>query len=134
MNLPPLPYAFIKAIGVPFFKLYFRLKSEGAENIPGKGGVVIAANHSSFFDALFIAATMPRELGFMMLQSFYKKPVLNWFCRATTCIPVPDNESGHQALRHAIEYLRKENALCIFPEGGRSDDGKLKDVKTGTAF
>src|SRR4030066_2297316 len=123
MKMPPPPYAFIKVIGVPLFKLYFRLESEGAEKIPWKGSVVIAANHSSFIDALFIAATVPRKIGFMMLQSFYKKPVLNWFCRATTCIPVPDNESGHQALRHSLESLRKENALCIFPEGGRSDDG-----------
>ena len=134
MKIPPPPYALLKAIGVPLFKLYFRLESEGKENIPEKGSAIIVANHSSFIDALFIAATVPRKIGFMMLQSFYKKPVLNWFCRDITCIPVPDNESGHHALRRAIEYLKKENALSIFPEGGRSDDGKLKEAKTGTAF
>ncbi|OGL40166.1 MAG: hypothetical protein A3C43_09115 [Candidatus Schekmanbacteria bacterium RIFCSPHIGHO2_02_FULL_38_11] len=134
MKLPSLSYDLLKAIGVPLFKLYFRLESINAKNIPAKGGVIIVANHSSFIDALFIAATVPRKIGFMMLQSFYKKPVLNWFCRDITCIPVPDNESGHQALRRAIEYLKEGNTLSIFPEGGRSDDGKLKEAKTGTAF
>ena len=134
MNLPTPSYAIVKAIGVPLFRLYFRLESEGVENIPEKGGVLIVANHSSFIDSLLIAGTATRKTGYMMLESFYKKPLLNWFCRSTCCIPVPDNESGHQALRRAIEYLKKENALCIFPEGGRSDDGKLKEAKTGTAF
>lgn len=134
MNLPPPPYAFVKAVGVPLFKLYFRLESEGAENIPVKGSAIIVANHASFIDALFIAATVPRGVGFMMFDSFYKKTVINWFCRSTYCIPVPENESGHQALRQAIEYLKKNNALCIFPEAGRSDDGRLKEGKTGTAF
>ena len=105
MKLPSLSYDLLKAIGVPLFKLYFRLESINAKNIPAKGGVIIVANHSSFIDALFIAATVPRKIGFMMLQSFYKKPVLNWFCRDITCIPVPDNESGHHALRRAIENI-----------------------------
>src|SRR3989338_1219337 len=134
MKMPPLPYYFLRTVGVSLFKLYFRLESQGVVNVPEKGSAIIVANHSSFIDALFIAATVPRKIGFMMLQSIYKKPVLNWFCRVTTCIPVPDNESGYQSLRRAIEFLKNKNLLCIFPEGRRSDDGKLKEAKTGTVF
>jgi len=134
MKIPPLPYYFLRTVGVSLLKLYFRLESEGVENIPQEGSAIIVANHASFIDPLVIATTVPRKIGFMILESFYRKPVINWLCSCTTCIPVPEKDSGHQALRYAIEYLKNGNALCIFPEGGRSPDGKLQEAKTGTAF
>jgi len=140
MKLLPPPYGLLKAIGIFLFKLYFRLECGGLENIPEKGGFIIAANHASYLDSLFIAATCPRKIGFMILESYYRNPVINWFCSTTFCIPVPERDSGSQTLKEAVEYLRAikflkgGNPLCIFPEGGRSPDGRLKEAKTGIAF
>ena len=140
MKLPPPSYKLLKAIGRVLFKLYFRLECEGLENIPEKGGFIIAANHASFIDPLVIAVTVPKKTGFMIMESYYKKPLLNWFCSTTFCIPVPERDTESRTLKEAVEYLRAIkflngwNPLCIFPEGGRSLDGRLKEAKTGIAF
>ena len=136
MKLPPPSYTILKAIGVLLFKLYFRLECGGLENIPEKGGFIIAANHASYLDSLFIAATCPRKIGFMILESYYKNPVINWFCSSTICVPVPESEEKPSTLplKQAMEYLKDGNALCIFPEGGRSPDGNLMEAKAGIAF
>ncbi|RMF93664.1 MAG: 1-acyl-sn-glycerol-3-phosphate acyltransferase [Candidatus Schekmanbacteria bacterium] len=128
------PYSLLKAIGIPLFKIYFRLTFKGQENIPSDGGVIIASNHASFIDPLVIAAGIKRKVGFIIIDTYYNKPLIKWFCKSTECIPVSEEMEGAGSMKQAIKYLKRGNVLCIFPEGGRTRDGQLLPAKSGVGI
>ncbi|MBI5375500.1 MAG: 1-acyl-sn-glycerol-3-phosphate acyltransferase [Candidatus Schekmanbacteria bacterium] len=127
-------YWFFKFFGNLLFKLYFRFEKSGSENIPAQGPVIIVPNHASFIDPLLIAAAINRKVGYVIIDMFYYKPLIHWFAGLTYCIPVSEEMTGPGGIKSAIKYLRNGNVLCIFPEGGRSRDGKLMEPKSGTGL
>lgn len=128
------PYTLLKAVGVPLFKIYFRLSFKGQENIPSEGPVLVAANHASFIDPLVVAAGIKSRVGFIIIDDFFYKPLIRWFCGSTDCIPVAEKMEGAGSMKRAIRYLKQGKTLCIFPEGGRSKDGKLMPAKSGAGI
>ena len=127
-------YSLLKAVGVPLFKTYFRLSFRGQENIPSEGPVLVAANHASFIDPLVIGARIKRKVGSIIIDTFFNKPLINWFCKSTECIAVAEEMEGPGSMKQAIRYLKQGKVLCIFPEGGRSRDGRLMPAKSGAGI
>jgi len=108
-------------------KVLFRLKVKGLENLPRSGAVVIAANHSSFLDPVTLAVAVPRQVVFLVMKPVYNFWPLAWFFRIMPCIPL------NGALNRAVDALKKGAVVGVFPEGGRSEDGRLKNAKLGAA-
>ncbi len=127
-------YRSLKALGTPILKAYFRVSGEGAGNVPSSGPFILAANHVSYLDPLVLGATCPRPLHFVMLREFWEKPFLGWICRRAGSFPVDPHGPAAGALRRAVRLLREGKALGIFPEGGRSVDGRLQPAKGGAAL
>ncbi|MCA1831725.1 MAG: lysophospholipid acyltransferase family protein [Actinomycetota bacterium] len=118
----------------PIVRLLFRPWVEGLENVPTEGPVILAPNHLSFMDSIFVPLMVPRRVVYLGKSDYFGK-WYSWFFRGAGVIPVrrEGGEAGEAALNAGIEQLRQGLAVGIYPEGTRSPDGKLYRGKTGVA-
>jgi long-chain acyl-CoA synthetase len=121
-----------------FFKIYGRLTFRGTENLPPKGPYLITPNHSSIADAFSLVAAMPFSVGKQLFglgdTKFFGGPVSSRLAKLTQVIPVDMEAKLFNALQLSAYVLRAGKVLCVFPEGSRSRDGKIKDFKKGVAI
>ena len=114
--------------------LFCRLQVEGRENLPLRGGAVVASNHNYGPDFIFLGITSPRELSFMAkAEAFAWSPVLAAILRAGGVFPVQRGKGDSGAIDTAVELAREGNLIAMFPEGTRSKSGVLMRGKTGAA-
>ncbi len=113
-------------------KFWGRVKSYGSENVPRKGGVILAPNHVSYIDppAAGIGINF-RPVHFMAKIELFKVPVLGFLIKAVGAFPVKQNTADRAAIRKALDYLANGELVCIFPEGTRSLDGQLMEAQAG---
>ena len=110
------------------FKYFFGLKVEGLENLPQKSNFIIVSNHNSFLDPAVFMAAIRNKIYCIALREIYKMSWLGWFLEVTHTLP-----SGSSSQK-AIDMLLKNNNIGLFPEGGVSRDGKLKEFRRGAAL
>ena len=122
----------------PISKMIFRPWIVGAENIPADGPVILASNHLSFIDSVFLPLMIQRRVYFLTKSEYFKgRGIKGWltknFMLATGQLPI--DRSGGQAseasLITGLGVLDKGNVLGIYPEGTRSPDGNLYRGRTG---
>jgi 1-acyl-sn-glycerol-3-phosphate acyltransferase len=114
-------YAVVRAIAIPFMRIYFRLRIEGASQIPASGGAIIAPNHKSIWDSFFIAAATKRHLRSMGKAELFEGPFGRTLVRLGA-FPVRRGQSDDEALETARMILRDGGLLSLFPEGTRFRD------------
>jgi 1-acyl-sn-glycerol-3-phosphate acyltransferase len=119
----------------PLVRLIYRPRARGIGNIPRTGGVILAANHLSFVDSLFMPLACPRPVVFLGKADYFESWRTRWFFRAVSVIPVrrQGGAAGEAAILAGIEALKQGRAVGIYPEGTRSPDGRLYRGKTGVA-
>jgi len=113
-----------------FAKFFFRLKVDGLEEFPRKGGLLVASNHVSHLDPPLIGVTIPRVNFMMAKKELFKVRFLEWFMLNVGTILV-DRSRGKLALEEAITRLKNGACITVFPEGTRSEDGRLMKGKAG---
>ncbi len=124
--------AVIKNSARGFFSVYSRLKIDGRHNLP-EGPCIIAPNHQSFFDGLYIVATLKMKT--LKNSYFYakKKHVNNRFLEfvaSTNNVIVMDiNKDLKESIQKLAEVLKKGKNIVIFPEGTRTKTGDLGEFK-----
>jgi 1-acyl-sn-glycerol-3-phosphate acyltransferase len=130
-----MAYWGLKAILWPLFRLVFRWRIEGRENVPSSGPAVIAANHQSFCDSLFLPLAMRRRLTFLAKAEYFDSKKTAWFFRAVGQIPIQrgGGDASARALATAREVLKDGNLIGLYPEGTRSTDGNVHRGRTGVA-
>lgn len=104
-------------------RVLFRARIENPPRLDG--GYVIAANHASFLDPVFLGSASTRRVTFMMTEVVWRSPAMHWFYRWNKTIPVAARGGNRDALRAARAVLQQGRVLGIFPEGGISRDGDL---------
>ncbi|MHB1171080.1 MAG: lysophospholipid acyltransferase family protein [Lacisediminihabitans sp.] len=134
-------YWFMKnLIAGPILRTAFRPWVTGHENIPKTGGVIMASNHLSFIDSVFLPLVMDRRISFLAKSDYYTaRGIKGWFTRnflqAAGMIPI--DRSGGKASEASLEtglgVLARGEVLGIYPEGTRSPDGRLYRGRTGVA-
>src|SRR5262249_38285552 len=97
------------------------------------GPVIIAGNHPSYLDPLLISLPLDRRVFFMAWDRLFKIPVLGTLLRAYGAFPVRLGTKDPNAYAKALEVLDGGKALGIFPEAGRTIEGPMNPLKTGTA-
>ncbi len=116
-------------------KLLFGLKVAGRENIPVRGPFIIAPNHTSYLDGFVVAASLNfrifRNLYFLGFQKYFVGGIKSWLAKIFHVIPVDQDVYTNRALQMSAYVIRNNKAICIFPEGGRSFDGRLMEFKKG---
>jgi long-chain acyl-CoA synthetase len=120
------------------FRIIFRLKTAGIKNIPHEFPYLICPNHVSFLDSVIVFALMPHRILNNLVSlgyyDYFSKGLLGFLGKRIRTIPVDPDKTLRQGLRIAAEGVRRGFALCVFPEGERSIDGKLKKFKKGPAI
>ena len=117
-------YAVVRAVAVPFMRVFFRLRVEGADNVPKTGPAIVAPNRESFWDTFFIAAATGRHVHFMGKVELFDGPFGRTFVRLGA-FPVRRGLSDADALETARIILRQGHLLALFPEGTRVRDADL---------
>jgi len=103
---------------------------KGKENVPLKGGVIIAVNHISYLDPPLIGAVLPRRAIFMARKGLFEIPILRWGIKQTA-IPVDRKKTSPSTIKEAVRRLKSGEAVVLFPEGRRSETGELLEGKRG---
>lgn len=118
------------------FKLFFRIQVSGKENIPSHGAFILASNHSSYLDPPILAVSCfgIRQLHFLAKEELFRNRLFGWFIKKLNAFPIRRTGSDISAIKECIKRIRDGQALVIFPEGGRSDKGKLQDGLPGIAL
>jgi 1-acyl-sn-glycerol-3-phosphate acyltransferase len=135
-----LLYWVVKAILTPILRTLFRPWVEGGEHIPTDGPVILASNHLSFSDSIFLPLVVPRRITFLAKADYFtgtgvKGRLSKMFFAGVGQVPI-DRSGGaasEAALRTGKRILAEGNLLGLYPEGTRSPDGRLYRGKTGVA-
>src|SRR5688572_25798007 len=117
----------------PALKGVWRPVAKGVENIPDTGGLILAANHLSFMDNLFMPLMCPRDVVFLGKADYFDSWRTRWFFKSAGVIPVrrEGGSAGEAAILAGIRALKEGMVSGIYPEGTRSPDGRLYRGKTG---
>lgn len=124
-------YRVILAIVRAFMHLVFRLKINGAENMPETGGVVLAVNHRSNWDPVLAGLASPRQLTFMAKEELFKNPLFGGLISRLGAFPVKRGSGDVGAFRAAMKILGNGGVMLIFPQGHRVKDGSRGKVGAG---
>ena len=134
-------YHFLKYVVLgPILKLLFRPWVEGMENLPEEGAAILASNHLSFSDSIFLPLMAPRRITFLAKADYFtgrglKGFLTKGFMKGAGQVPI-DRSGGRAseaALKTGMKILGEGELLGIYPEGTRSPDGRLYRGKTGIA-
>jgi 1-acyl-sn-glycerol-3-phosphate acyltransferase len=134
-------YWFLKRVILgPWLRLVYRPWAEGLEHIPAQGAAIVASNHLSFSDSLFMPLVVPRRVAFLAKSDYFTgSGVKGWltrvFFRGVGQVPIDRSggKASEAAIRAGLRVLRRGDLLGIYPEGTRSPDGRLYRGKTGVA-
>ena len=134
-------YWFMKnLVAGPLLRTVFRPWVLGAENIPEKGGVILAGNHLSFIDSVFLPLVIQRRIFFLAKSDYFHGKGLGGFfmksfMNGTGMLPIDRSggKASEASLNTGLRVLANGNMLGIYPEGTRSPDGTMYRGRTGVA-
>ncbi len=115
--------------------LLYRIRVEGADNLPDDGPAVLVANHVSFMDPLIVNACTRRPPRFVMYYKIFNIPVLRFIFRTAKAIPIAGRKEDAALMERAFaevdQTLAEGGLVCIFPEGGITRDGEIAPFRPG---
>lgn len=128
-------YRLFKGVLGPILRLLFKIKVEGIENVPASGPVILASNHLSFSDSVFLPIMLKRRVTFVAKAEYFEQRKTAWLFKAMGQIPVVrgGGPASARALESAMGVLHDGGVFGIYPEGTRSPDGRLYKGRTGVA-
>lgn len=124
----------------PLLRVLFRPWVRGMENVPATGPVILASNHLSFSDSIFLPLQTRRPVVFLAKSEYFtgkgiKGALTRWFFKSTGQLPIDRSggKASEASLNTGLSVLAQGQVLGIYPEGTRSPDGKLYRGRTGIA-
>lgn len=124
----------------PILQILFRPWVKGAKNVPNAGGAILASNHLSFSDSIFLPLKVRRPVTFLAKSDYFngkgvKGALIRWFFKATGQLPIDRSggKASEDSLNTGLGVLERGLLLGIYPEGTRSPDAKLYRGRTGIA-
>ena len=127
-------YFFWRAVLLPFFKLIYRMKYVGRENVPENGAYILASNHRLATDPIMLGMGLKRQVLFMAKEELFKNKFISWFLRKLGAFPVSRGKADTGSIRHFENALENGALMGIFIEGTRSKDGEFLPPKNGCSL
>ena len=112
-------------------RAYFRIRFEDVQHVPLNGPLLIVPNHVSYADPPLVSISVSRPIYYMAWRQLFQVPGLGWLIRRLRAFPVEIETPNSRGPREAVRLLQAGAAVMIFPEGGRSPDGRLQQFKPG---
>jgi long-chain acyl-CoA synthetase len=120
------------------FRVVWRLKVYGIENIPRTGKCIFCVNHGSYLDAFIVEAALPASLGkslfFVGFKAYFEQPFIRNIVKYIRVIPIDPGMHFVEAMQASSYVLKNDKIVCIFPEGQRTIDGNVKEFKKGVGI
>lgn len=117
-----------------YFATYHRWTVEGLEHLPPTGGVVVMANHASHLDPPLIGAALPRPIRPMAKEELFRWAPWRWWISTLGAFPIRRGGADRDAIRRALEMVRRGEVLVVFPEGTRTRDGAFLPFQPGAGL
>jgi len=119
------------------FRIFFRMRVTGMENLPQEGAYIIAPNHVSYIDGLLVHAALPwgesRRLFSVATADIFDRWPFSQISYRARIIKTGTLETTARSLLYSQQILASGRPLCLFPEGKRSFDGRVDSPKPGMA-
>lgn len=112
-------------------RAYWGIRFEGIEHIPAQGPLLVTPNHVTFADPPLVSIPIRRAVHYMAWDRLFQIPGLSWLIRRLRAFPVDIDSADPRATRAAVRLLDAGQVVMIFPEAGRSLDGRLQRFKLG---
>ena len=109
----------------------FSLRTQGGRRIPRRGPVLIIANHQSFLDPILLSLACPRRLLFLARKTLFRPPWVSWFFRSLGGVPMDQEGVAKEGLKAILRHLQAGEAVVVFPEGTRTENGEMSPLKPG---
>lgn len=132
--MPPWGIAAVRYTGLALSKLFFGVRYIGKANIPQTrpGGLLVCANHQTYFDPFWVGFPIKRDLRYMAWDEATQWFAVGSFIRALGAFPVNIERGGKESFKISLGWLKAGGTLMIFPEGGRGlPDGEMLEFKSG---
>jgi acyl-[acyl-carrier-protein]-phospholipid O-acyltransferase/long-chain-fatty-acid--[acyl-carrier-protein] ligase len=129
-----LPDALLRFVLWALTRTLYRIRIDGRDNIPAKGGALFVCNHVSWVDALLLIASTDRRVRFVMFKDIYEKKSVNWGARILGVIPISSYQRPRElikSLQAASAAIRDGDVVCIFAEGEITRIGQLLPFHRG---
>ena len=130
-----LPEFLIRFVVWIVINLLYRIRPSGLHHIPERGPAVLVCNHVSFVDALIIGGSIRRPVRFVMYYKIFQIPLIKFLFRTARAIPIASAKEDASLLAAAFDQIDAEleagNLICIFPEGGITQDGEIQTFRPG---
>jgi 1-acyl-sn-glycerol-3-phosphate acyltransferase len=133
-SMPEWGLETVRFVGRSLSRLFFGIKYINQENIPQtrSGGLLICANHQTYFDPFWICFPIKRSLRYMAWDEATRWFLVGDFIKSLGAFPVNVERGGKDALKMSLGWLRSGGSLVVFPEGTRGfADGKMLEFKPG---
>lgn len=114
-----------------FFCLWLRYRARGLEHLPVEGGALLLVNHQSYVDPLLVGLPLARPVSFLARDNLFRVPVIGHILRHTYVMPINREAASTASLREAIRRIEGGFYVGIFPEGTRTLDRSVGELKPG---
>jgi len=123
-----------KLLVLPIYKLLFKGKLIGRDNIPQKDSFIMVSNHGSLLDPPLLGHALGRNISFMAKAELFKIPFLGFIIKACGAYPVKRGIADKNTIKIACKKLSNDNCIGIFIDGTRQKNGRVNKPKQGAAL
>lgn len=127
-------YWFVRGFWWVLAKCFCRFQVTGRELLPKDGGLILAANHVSYTDPLFLGAAFPRVVHYVAKGELFRSRPLGVLLKWLYAFPVDRDRPGAGTIWHAMRLLRSGEVVALFPEGSRGAGDQLGEAKEGAGY
>ncbi len=125
-------YRLVQCVVAVLLSAFYGLRATGRKNLPPSGPALLVSNHLSHLDVFVLGILVPRRLNYVARSTLFV-PVLGALIRSVGGFPIQREGLGASGMKETLRRLRAGGVVVLFPEGTRSRDGAVGEVKAGVA-